>query len=393
MKFLLRTLCVLLLVSSAVRAQYEDEETFGDYKPTLDDDLIQYVPKYTVRLGFRGISGVSSQFSGKGSVSPTNFAQSSSNLLPVNIGDPAGVALRVYHDGYVAPDTRTVADPAGGSVPITPDGRTNTWAFSTPDQATEDGLMAMHVYTATLTDTGFQEKKPPLALGVEVAVERDLGKVFRTRLQWGLIGGMSVNQFNSIRKSAVNTEITTITDFYSLNGQAVPDEATQYPTFSSGADTSILLGSDVLARTTTVSTSSDALTTRWQSRGAFVTVRGGPTLFVPIGQHFSASISVGAVLVYAGSSYTVTQSFDVPTADEWEETVEDTDSKLLPGFYVDANLQWAMTDTAGMYFGAVYQSSGDYTQTVSKSDNTATYTNRVDLSKLQGIRAGMNFRF
>jgi hypothetical protein len=43
--------------------------------------------------------------------------------------------------------------------------------------------------------------------------------------------------------------------------------------------------------------------------------------------------------------------------------------------------------------GAVYQSSGDYTQTLSTEDEKVTYRNRVDLSSLQGLRAGMSFRF
>ncbi|ACB77114.1 hypothetical protein [Opitutus terrae] len=393
MKFFLRVWCVLLIAVSVARAQYEDEENFGDYKPTLDDDLIQYVPKYTVRLGFRGITGVKSQFGGQGTISPAWFSVSSSNLLPIQIGSKEGVAPRVYHDGFVGPDGRTVADPAGNAVPISPDGFTNTWAFRSPEQATEDGLMAMHVYTATLTDTGFQEKKPPLGLGVEVAVERDFGKIGRTRLQWGVIGGMSVNQFNAIKRASVNANINTTTDYYSLNGQTVPDTGTAYPQFAGGADVSVLLGNEVLARTTTVTPSSDALTTRWQSRGAYVTLRGGPTLLVPFGERFSASFSAGAVIVYAGAAYSVTQNFTPATGDDWEEFAQEEDSKILPGFYVDANLQWTMTETSGIYLGAVYQNSGDFTQEVTSNDKGATYTNRVDLSKLQGIRAGMNFRF
>lgn len=393
MKFLCRAFCALLISVSVVWAQYEDEETFGDYQPTLDDDLIQYVPKYTVRLGFRGITGVTSEFAGAGTISPPVFTTPTGEQLLVGIGEETGVANRVYHDGYVGQDRRTVTDPAGNQIPIADDGRTNNWTFTDAEQATEDGLIALHTYSATLTDPGFQEKKPPLALGVELAVERDFGKLLGTRMQWGMIAGMSVNQFNAIRRNAVNADITTITDYYSLNGQAAPEPGTVFPTSQAGVDTSTLLGSEILARTTETQSTTDLLTTRWQSRGAYVTLRAGPTLLIPIGQRFSASFSAGAVIVYAGSTYSITQFFEPETGDPAESFSSDDKDMILPGFFVDANLQWAMTETAGLYVGAVYQSSGDYTQTVTSDDQNAVYRNRVDLSKLQGFRAGMNFRF
>lgn len=393
MKFFCRALCVLLITVSVVRAQYEDEEDYGDYKPTLDDDLIQYVPKYTVRLGFRGITGVQSLFGGQGTVKPITFLVSPGQEAPIGIGDETGVAFRIYHDGYVGTDERKALDPAGNPVPITPDGFTDTWTFKSASQATEDGLIQMHVYSAKLTDTSLQKEEPPLGLGVELAVERDFGKLFGSRVQWGVIGGMSVNQFNAIKRSAVDVDIITTTDEYSLAGQAAPPPGTVFPLLSSGVDATVLLGNEVLRRTTTTESSSDALTTRWQSRGTYVTFRAGPTLFVPIGGRFSASFSAGAVVVYSGSSYLVTQQFKPATGDEAKLDQQDDKDTLLPGFYVDANLQWFMTETAGLYVGAIYQSSGDYTQTVSSDDKAATYSNRVDLSSLQGIRAGMNFRF
>jgi hypothetical protein len=133
-------------------------------------------------------------------------------------------------------------------------------------------------------------------------------------------------------------------------------------------------------------------------RGAYITFRAGPTLFVPISERFSASFSAGAVLVYAGSSYEVSQTFKPETGDEigldpTQPLLASTTSKLLPGFYADANLQFTLTDTAGFYFGGIYQSSGDYDQEVETPDGLSKYTARVDLSKLQGIRAGVTFKF
>lgn len=393
MKFFCRALCVLLITVAVVRAQDDDEADYGDYKPTLDDDLIQYVPKYTVRLGFRGISGVKSQFGGTGTLTPPTFPTSDSSVLPINVGDPTGVQDRVYHDGYVLKDSRTTTDPAGNTAPVPEDGFTNTWGFTNSEQVTEDGLMTMHTYQATLSDSSLQEKKTSLGNGVELALERDYGNLLGTRMQWGVIGGMSINQFNAIKRNTVNIDLTTVTDYYSLGGQGAPDEGYFGPKTSNGVDTTVLLGNEILRRITTITQDAESLTTRWQSRGAYVTLRAGPTLFVPIGKGFSASLSAGAVIVYAGSTYSVTQNFKPETGDEVENYTSDGKSAILPGFYVDANLQWTMTETAGLYVGAVYQSSGDYTQTLESDDKEVTYTNRIDLSSLQGLRAGVNFRF
>jgi hypothetical protein len=386
MKFLCRALCVLFLAVGFVRAadEEEDPETFGDYAPTLDDDLIQYVPKYTVRVGFRDISGVKSGFGGRGF------------LTSADPGAATGVAARTYHDGHVGLDTRTVMDPAGRTVAITPDGRTNNWSFTTDTQVgtgSASGLIEMHAYTAQVTDSATHEKDPGSSLGVEMVLERDFGKLLRTRMHWGVVGGVSMNQFAATSSANTPATITKTTDYYSLNGQTPPAAPYTAPSFSGSADTSVLLGNTILTRVATQATSADAVLTSWHLRGAYMTFRGGPTLTVPIGSHFTANLSAGMVLVYSGSSYTVVQNFRPETGDVIADSNSDGSSTLRPGFYVDANVQWDMTDTAGLYLGGVYQNSGEYTQTVTSADGKSTYYTRVDLSKLQGFRAGVSFKF
>lgn len=386
MKFLCRAFCVLFLAVGFVRAadEEEDPETFGDYAPTLDDDLIQYVPKYTVRVGFRHISGIGSGFSGQGFLSSADP------------GSASGEAARSYHDGYVNRDTRTITDPSGRTSPIASDGRTNSWSFTNDKQVgtgSASGLMAMHAYTAQGTDSATHEKDPGSSLGVEVVLERDFGKLLRTRMQWGVVGGVSMNQFSSTASANTPATVTTTTDYYSLNGQLPPAAPYTAPSFSGSADTSVLLGNTVLARTTTQTTLADAVLTSWHLRGSYMTFRGGPTLTMPIGSHFTANISAGMVLVYAGSTYSVVQNFRPETGDLIADSNSDGSSTLRPGFYVDANVQWDMTDTAGLYLGGVYQNSGEYTQTVTSADGKSTYYTRVDLSKLQGFRAGVSFKF
>ena len=382
MKFLCRALCVLFIAVCALRAAQEEESPLGDFAP-LDDDLVLYIPKFAVKLGFRGIGGVKTSFGGKGVLFSTADLDSS-----------VGTADRRYHDGYVLLDTRTVFDPSGNAVPITPDGRTNTWSFlDNTKQVTPEGLIAMHSYAVSTTDSSFTEKDPGTGFGLELSLDREIGNVFGTKMKWGVVGGVSVNQIYSTTSGGLAGNVTTTTDYYSLGGQAAPTAPFTGPTFGGSVDTTPLLGSDLLQRTTETNTDSAAILSTWKVRGAYMTFRAGASLFVPISNRFSAMMSAGAVLVYAGSTYDVTQTFKPDTGDSITQYISDGASTLLPGFYADASLQFAMNDTAGLYVGAVYQSSGDYTQDALSADGNSKYSTRVDLSSLQGIRAGVSFKF
>jgi len=389
MKKFRHAFCVLFVAfcACAVRAQKEDDSSIPDYTPTADDDLVLYIPKHSVRLGFRALSGAKTSFGGQGLLM----------LSTQSIGAETGVANRIYSDGSVSPDGRTLIDPSGNTVPIAPDGRTNTWSFIDSSQGTEvPGFIAMHAYSAKTTDASFHEKDPSLALGVEIASEREMGKVFGSRMKWGLIAGLSVNQIYATTSANLAADVTTTRDLYSLGGQAAPDvSSTPYvaPVNSGGVDVSVLLGDQPLDRSTKTASIANEVLSTWKLRGAYVTMRAGPTLYLPVTSRFSATFSAGAVLVYAGTTYEVTQSFKPETGDEVSQFVTNTKNALLPGFYVDADLQFAMTDTSGLYLGAVYQNSGDYVQTVSSTDGLSTYMTRVDLSSLQGIRAGVSFKF
>jgi hypothetical protein len=381
MKFLCRALCVLFIAVSAVRAAQDEESPLGDFAP-LDDDLVLYIPKFAVKLGVRGLSGAKTAFGGQAKMFSTT-----------ELDGPTGVAARRYHDGYVGLDSRTVTDPSGVAVPIAPDGKTNTWSFLEQSQGTDDGLIAMHAYSVSTNDANFRSKDIGSAFGVEISLDREFGSLRGSKVKWGVVGGVSINQIYATTTGALDGNVTTITDKYSLGGQAAPTAPFTSPSFTGAVDTNTLLGNELLERTTTTAATTAAISNIWKVRGAYLTFRAGPYLYYPITEKFSAQVSAGAVLVYAGSTYDVTQSFKPQTGDVITQDFRDGDSTVLPGYFVDASLMYAMTDTAGLYVGAVYQSSGDYSQDVESSDGNSKYTTRVDLSKLKGIRAGVSFKF
>jgi hypothetical protein len=404
----LRFLVLVLLGAVAVRAQDE-----GNRPPApppenltfLTDEYI-YVPKYTLSFGVRSLSGSKAAFSGKGQI----FSSID------DIGAATGANLtRKYHDGTVLPDARTVLVDSGGgtssSVPVPPDGQTNTWTYRDAAQVTPDGNIAMHTYTADITDTGAHSKDPRGTTGVEVSVARDMGKI-TTRFSWNLAAGLSLNDIKSQLRASLPATIVTTTDIYALGGAPAPtapygspSSTTQNVLDANGnqvnnpdgtpqtqtVNTTTLLGTTPLSRSTVTTTAPASVTNTWKLKGAYFTFRFGPTLSLPFTQRFRLTLSAGAAAVYAGTTYTVTQDFQPDTGDPIISKVEDTKGHVLPGYYVDANVEFWLTENTGLYAGAVYQNNGDYKQTV-KTD-TADYTTKVDLSRLSGLRAGLNIRF
>lgn len=412
---------VLALFASAVGAAYAQDEDARRAPPieipdfsNLDEYI--YEPKSTVTFGLRQLSGAKTSFSGRGKI-----------LSPEDPGPATGSNInRQYHDGQVLPDTRVqprldssgnpVIDPANGAQifdPIAPDGRTNSWAFSDDRQLAErEGFVAMHSYSAEIVDTQVRSQDSKNSYGMEIAMSRDMGRIFNTRMTWVVTAGMSLNDLSSSMSDKVQANLSTVVDYYSLFGQTPPSgpytapSSTTVPIVDAAgnpvvdangvaqtvtSDTTILIGNEPAGRVTTTITDSVSVTNRWKLSGAYYTFRAGPTVWIPLFSRFKVSLSAGAALVFAGTTYSVTQSFIPEIGAEITNTSSSEDYKLLPGYYVDASLQFDLTDRTGFYAGAVFQSAGSYTQNL--ETETAGYSTKIDLGKQSGLRAGMNVRF
>jgi hypothetical protein len=374
-----------------------------------------YEPKSVVTFGFRYISGAKTSFFGAGKI-PS----------PQDSGVATGANLRrEYHDGLVQPDARVVSrlDGSGNPVidpqsntavfdPIAPDGKTNTWNYTDAGQLSVPGFVRFSSYSAEVIDTSNREKKSNSTAGMDLAVSRDMGKLFGSRLLWNLTAGMSVNDLSANKNDYVRAALTTISDYYSLYGHTPPDAPYSSPSTATenvvdaggnsilgadgvaqtiSVDTSVLLANEPAARTTTSETNDTSVQNRWKLKGAYFTFRAGPTVWLPITTRLRASVSVGAAMVYSGTSYTVTQSFQPTIGAEITDTSSSEAYKLLPGYFADATVQFDLTERTGFYAGAVFQSSGSYTQTVDSAN--AHYSTKIDLANQSGVRAGLSIRF
>ncbi len=411
-------LALVAFASTLGVAHAQDEERRAPPVEIPDfSNLDEYIyePKSIVTFGFRYIGGAKTSFAGRGKI-PS----------PENPGAATGANLeRVYHDGSVRSDARVVArldgsgnpiiDPQSGSAvfdPIAPDGRTNTWNYIDASQLSTPGYVRFNSYSAEVIDTAVREKKGNSSAGMDIAVSRDMGKLFGGRVLWNITGGLSINDIAANTRDPVRATLSTISDYYALYGVTPPDAPYSSPSSTTenvvdasgnpvinadgtnqtvSLDTSVLIGNEPAGRTTTTLTDDVSVTNNWKLKGSYYTMRVGPTLFVPITTRLRASFSVGAALVYAGTNYTVTQTFQPALGAEISDTETNSTYKLLPGYYADATVQFDLTERAGFYAGAVFQSAGSYNQAIDTENQH--YSTKIDLGNQNGVRAGMSIRF
>ncbi len=374
-----------------------------------------YEPKSTLTFGFRYISGAKTSFFGQGRIP-----------APEDPGLQSGANLtRVYHDGSVRPDARVIArlDSTGNPVidpqtnspaldPIAPDGKTNSWNYTSASQLELPGYVRFNSYSADVIDQAMREKKGGSSSGMDIAMSRDMGKLFGSRLAWNLTAGMSINDISTNTNDLVRARMNTISDYYSLFGQTPPDAPYSAPSSTTVSvldasgnpvvnedgsvstittDTTVLLGNEPAGRTNTTVTDDTSVSNHWRVKGAYYTFRAGPTLLFPISTRLKASISAGAAMVYSGTTYTVTQTFQPALGAEISDTSNNAAYKILPGYFADATVQFDLTERTGFYAGAVFQSAGSYTQSIDTANSH--YATKIDLSNQNGVRAGMSIRF
>ncbi len=412
-------LAVVALATFAGFAHAQEEERRAPPVEVPDfSNLDEYIyePRSTLTFGTRYISGAKTSFSGRGSL-PS----------PENPGAAKGTNLqRVYHNGAVQPDARVASrlDSSGNPVidpqtinpvfdPVAPDGRTNSWNYTNPSQLTAvPGYVAFNSYSAEITDTAIRKKDSESSSGIDLTMSRDMGKLFGGRVPWTLTAGMSINDISANTIDRVRASITTLTDLYSLYGQLPPDapytspsSATTTVVDASGnavlnddgssrtvtTDTSVLIGNEPAGRTTSSAFDNSSVSNKWKVKGAYYTFRAGPTVTLPVTSRLKATVSLGAAMVYSGTSYTVTQTFTPASGADISDTATSNAYKLLPGYYADATVQFDLTERTGFYAGAILQSAGSYTQNVDTT--TAHYSTKIDLANQHGIRAGMSYRF
>jgi hypothetical protein len=379
------------------KEQAQPPEEIPDFN-NLDE--YTYQPKSSLEYGFRFMAGPKVKFGGVGKV-----------IAPESVTDTTTPNIyRIYHDGAVDPDGRSLAIGTGsgtGEVPVGADGKSNTWTYTDPTQLTADDFIQMHIYSAAVPSVAPLGISAKSGMGAELFNSVDMGKIGR-RMKWSFFGGVSLSGINGATYTNEDAVLTTVTDTYNLFGQtpgtagpgtpySSPSTTTDTITTNGGSTESASVNSTTLISNTPVdrgitTTPGFLVTDHFKLSGEYFTIRGGPQLEYDFNDHLKALVSVGPALIYAGTSYTTTELLQPPTGDPIVDIISDGVSVFRLGGYADATLEYDLTDTTGFYLGAFFQGAGSYSQHVYDGYGS-DYTAGVNLNDQQGLRTGMSYRF
>ena len=448
MKFLRLSLVFAAAAACTIHAQDEDQQKQQKPPEEIPDfsnlDEYIYQPKSNLNFGMRYISGVKAKFSGNGYIgAPEDLP----NATAANIS-------RTYHDGAVQPDQRSITvnngDGTASSVAVAPDGKTNQWSYDSALQVTADDYMQFNIYGAQTLDSGSHNKSGKGTLGMELSTARDMGNLGK-HFSWRLFCGMSINDIQAAAAMNTPSKVTTITDTYDLYGQTPPTapnsgtaggsapltdangnpvlDTTGNPITVPTNTQTLLSNAPVGTRSVTTYADSVSVTNDFKLHGAYAYFRGGPMLVYSPTERLHLNLSAGPALIYAGSSFQATEIFVPPTGPQIIDYLTSTESKVVLGGFLDATLQYDLTDRTGFYLGAFFQDGGSYVQSVTGKGGSAvlnslqvtgggtttllsgdpmitpnatsptagnilgTYATRVEFSNQEGFRAGIAFKF
>jgi hypothetical protein len=448
MKLSRLSLILALAAAWPLHAQQDEDQKNKTPPVEIPDfsnlDEYVYVPKNNLNFGLRYISGIKAKFSGNGYIG-----------APEALVDATAANIsRTYHDGDVEPDQRVETvnngDSTASSVSVPSDGKTNTWSYLSPTQVTPDDYMQFNTYGAQTLNNGSHSASGKGTMGMELSSARDMGNLSK-HFAWRLFCGFSINDIQAATSVYVPAQLTTVTDTYDLYGQTPPSapgsaaSGTTAPllnangtqiTDSSGnaltvaVDTTTLLSNaPVGTRHVTTSVDSTSVMNEFKLHGAYAYVRGGPMLVYSPTERLHLNLSIGPAIIYAGSNLQAAEIYNPPTGTQIVDLMASTESKAVLGGFVDAMLQYDVTDRTGFYIGGFFQDGGSYVQSVtghlgsnalnalpvtgggsttlvtgdpmvvstsnSPSAGTivGTYATKVDFSNQEGFRAGIAFRF
>lgn len=399
-----------------------------------------YSPRTKVSVGFRFLSsGGRVDFSNLGTVPflyepiPASAGEVSRFYSNGKIRADGPRSIEVDADGnqvsvpgvryiYVAKVTVPVLDADGNDTGTTQEidqlvgnylayapGLTRDWEVATSDQlSAKPGYVAVSNFAA-ISEGGTASKKQGASGGVELQVNKEIGRGTR-HFKWGVLAGVTLNDINSKTSGAVASTLRTYTDYYSTNGLTVPSNQIGNPAIENVFDhdgdgvqddleyTVPLSSTPDSSLTTDVTTPGGATVTgRWQVKGAYFMLKLGPTLHTQITERLGLTASAGLAGAYAGTRYTAYESFTVASlpdvtlettdSETGDTTLSSTATKFMTGYYADLNLEWTANESFGLFGGVTAQQLGDYEQKL--GDRLA----KIDLGSTVGIRGGVSIRF
>ena len=304
-------------------------------------------------ISYRPGLNIKGSFSGTGTTSPRN-----------NPGPPTGGVNHEYDDGYVRVDS------TGNGL-----GLTWNWGFDSASQVIGDNL---EMRSSHIQD-GSGSSNDDFQHGFEVTYARELGTIRKAR--WGVEGALNYTYVGMKASGGAPLLVTTV-DTYDVSGiDPFDPPGSQTPYQGTFVGPGTLIPDAPISRRQDVTTAGMASAKRELDANVFG-LRMGPYLELPLSPKWTVGLNAGFALVAVNSDFTFSERVLGSTL-----SGSDTESDLLPGGYVGANVSYQVAPSTRLFAGAEYQHVGDFTQ------DAGGKRARLDLGNSVFVKAGVSFSF
>jgi hypothetical protein len=145
----------------------------------------------------------------------------------------------------------------------------------------------------------------------------------------------------------------------------------------------------------------------WQLKGAYYQAQFGPTFRYRFNDRWAVSGSAGFALGWIGTTFSANEQFDsaadvynlshtvntpidgnTSNPKPYQSAEKNTTHKFLPGYYIEFNAEYWVTERTGFYFGVSQQAMRGYNQ-----NPLSGRTAKVDMGSSAGWRIGIVTRF
>lgn len=301
--------------------------------------------RHRVGIKFRAFNNVSASFEGLGAYTPPN------PVPPTATG-----TAKDYDDGFVGVD---ISGNAGGL--------TWNWGYDDASQydASGTGTIAFN-QTGVIDGSGSVDDREDFNPGFEVVYEYllDPGEVSffgkQIAVQPSLRASFGYVHIDIESNGIAGVDLTRLTDTYALNG-VIPPSA---PYTGSFAGPGPLL-SDTPIRSQQVIASGGTITGSREITAHLIPFKFGPAASLQLQDRFAVDLSAGLTFAPIFGDFDVTETTTVPGVGASKRSVDDDESSILGGFYLDLgiayqlNQSWSIHATAGCRYLSSFDMESD----------------------------------
>jgi hypothetical protein len=283
-------------------------------------------------------------------------------------------------------------------------GLTRAYGFDGGAQVLDDGSGLVFTQYSASSDGEGADGKREMATGVELQVGRQFGKFAGGRMEFSVVGGISLNDINSSAAGNVHAKLHMVQDtFYFAPGGTLPTDISGIytaPTFGDYTDETggVHLGTN--ESTVPLQDTPDAskhvdkdagsvdVSGVWKIRGAFFGLRVGSEVRAMVSKNFGLSVGAGVAGAYASTRFTAQEQFTLDGIATPISVTEFNDtSKFLPGYYANVDASYSINERTGVYAGVGYDAYDSYDQTIGGR------TAKIDIGNSPTVRGGISIKF